>query len=130
MDSREFTHLRRKLGKTQKQMAQLLGISVKAVHSYEQGWRTVPIHVERQLFFLVFRRLGTQNGKKSCWAINKCPAHRKKECPAWEFKAGGLCWFIGGTICQGEIHKNWADKMAVCRGCQVFISLLETIDNE
>jgi DNA-binding XRE family transcriptional regulator len=42
MDSKEFIYFRKKLNKTQKQMAQLLGTSIKAIHSYEQGWRTVP----------------------------------------------------------------------------------------
>lgn len=51
MDRKEFCHIRQKLNKTQKQMAQLLGTSVKAVHSYEQGWRKVPAYVERQIFF-------------------------------------------------------------------------------
>jgi DNA-binding XRE family transcriptional regulator len=35
MDSKEFSYIRQKLNKTQKQMAQLLGTSAKAVHSYE-----------------------------------------------------------------------------------------------
>ena len=51
MDSKEFKKLRKKIDKTQKQMAQLLGVSVKAVHSYEQGWRNISPHVERQMFF-------------------------------------------------------------------------------
>jgi len=43
MESSEFVALRKKLNKTQKQMAQLLGKSVKAVHSlYRLGtWVTV-----------------------------------------------------------------------------------------
>ena len=45
MDSKEFSYIRQKLNKTQKQMAQLLGTSIKAVTSYEQGWRTVPAYV-------------------------------------------------------------------------------------
>ena len=55
MDSKEFTYIRNKLNKTQKRMAQLLGTSIKAVTSYDQGWRTVPAYVERQIFFLVSR---------------------------------------------------------------------------
>jgi DNA-binding XRE family transcriptional regulator len=55
MTSKEFKRFRKKLEKTQRQMAQLLGVSIKAVHSYEQGWRSVPVHVERQIFFLVSR---------------------------------------------------------------------------
>ena len=55
MDSKEFSRFRKRLNKTQKQMAQLLGVSIKAVHSYEQGWRSVPAHVERQMFFFDFQ---------------------------------------------------------------------------
>ena len=52
MDSKEFSYIRQKLNKTQKQMAQLLGTSLKAVHSYEQGWRSIPAHVELCLAFI------------------------------------------------------------------------------
>jgi DNA-binding transcriptional regulator YiaG len=65
MDKTEFKFLRSKLEKTQKQMAQLLGTSLKAIHSYEQGWRTVPVHVERQIFFLVSRQKENRRGNRS-----------------------------------------------------------------
>ncbi len=42
MDSVEFSLFRKKLQKTQKELAQLLGTSLKAIHSYEQAWRTIP----------------------------------------------------------------------------------------
>ena len=42
MQSEEFVLIRKKLNKTQRELAELLGVSIKAVHSYEQGWRTVP----------------------------------------------------------------------------------------
>ena len=36
---------------------------------------------------------------------------KKEMCPAWEFEAGDLCWFISGTICDGNIHhKNLERK--------------------
>jgi DNA-binding XRE family transcriptional regulator len=38
MDDKEFLRARKILEKTQKQLAELLGSSIKAVHSYEQGW--------------------------------------------------------------------------------------------
>ncbi len=123
MDSSEFKEFRQQLDKTQKQMAQLLGVSLKAIHSYEQGWRTIPPAVERQLYFLVSRKNIGTNNSKACWRIKKCPPARKKQCPAWEFKSGNLCWFINGTICEGTVHKDWKDKMEVCRSCEVFTSL-------
>lgn len=130
MHSKEFSYFRKKMNKTQKQMAQLLGTSIKAIHSYEQGWRLIPPHAERQMFFLLSNIKGIKKGQKSCWTIKKCPAKLKKQCPAWEFKAGKLCWFINGTICEGTAQKTWKEKMKICRSCDVFISLLETIENE
>ena len=124
MDSEMFLQARKKLGKTQKQLAELLGTSLKAVHSYEQGWRLVPAHAERQLFFLLSRMRGHNKGQKMCWVIKKCPSDRKKQCPAWKFHAGRLCWFINGTICEGTVQKSWQEKMKICRSCEVLSSLL------
>lgn len=126
MDRKEFLQARKKLAKTQKQLSELLGVSIKAVHSYEQGWRKVPAHVERQIFFLLSRlHAGTEDKpQKPCWVIKKCPPQRKKQCPAWEFQAGKLCWFINGTVCECQAQKNWKDKMAICRECEVLSSLL------
>jgi len=124
LESKEFSQFRKKLKKTQKQMAELLGTSLKAIHSYEQGWRSIPTHVERQLYFLLSRSRDSQSGRKSCWAIKKCPPDQKKQCPAWEFRSGKLCWFINGTICEGTPHKNWREKMEICRTCEVLTSML------
>ena len=55
MNRHEFRNIRRRLAKTQKEIAQLLGASVKAIQGYEQGWRAIPTHVERQLFYLISR---------------------------------------------------------------------------
>ena len=58
--------------------------------------RSVPAHVERQVFFLISRqRDGENGGPQKCWTAKKCPPQRKKQCPAWEFRAGELCWSCG-----------------------------------
>jgi hypothetical protein len=123
MNSDEFTAMRKNLGKTQKQMAELLGTSLKAVHSYEQGWRNVPAHAERQLLFLFSRKQEHETKRRPCWTIRDCPPELKLRCPAWEFQAGKLCWFINGTICEGIVHKDWREKMKQCRDCDVFSHL-------
>jgi len=105
-------------------MAQLLGTSEKAIQGYEQGWRKVPMHVERQVLFLVSRLREKKKDLKPCWVIKKCPPKRKKQCPAWEFRSGRLCWFINGTICEGKVQKNWHEKMKICRSCEVFSTFL------
>ncbi len=124
MDEKEFVHFRKRLGKTQKELSQLFGTSVKAVQGYEQGWRSIPGYIERQLIFLTAVATGKNETVKSCWVIKKCPPDRKKKCPAWEFRAGKICWFINGTICEGVVQKDWKEKMMICRTCEVFRPLL------
>ncbi len=128
MDSNEFLKFRKHLNKTQQQIAELLGLSVKAVHSYEQGWRNVPTHVERQLYFLLSRLKGGDEGVRPCWVVKKCPPERKKQCPAWEFQAGKFCWFINGTICECKARKTWKDKIKTCKECEVMQVLLEELE--
>jgi len=125
MKNEEFVVARKKLDKTQKEISQLLGVSVKAINSYEQGWRSIPTHVERQTFFLLSRKKGRQSlPKKNCWAVKKCPPKRRKECPAYEYKAGKFCWMINGTICKGKPQLSWKEKMKICRECDVILNLL------
>ena len=124
----EFSTTRRYLGKTQSQMAQLLGVSLKAIQSFEQGWRKIPVHTERQLLFL--RALKNASPKKGrlCWVVRKCPMEIRQNCPAWELQAGYLCWFINGTICQGQVQSSWRKKMEICRQCKVFRTMLPPLE--
>jgi hypothetical protein len=85
----------------------------------------VPPHVERQIFFLLARhRYAGTKSQRACWTIKKCPPARKKKCPAWEFRAGKICWFINGTICECKVQENWQEKMKICRQCEVLKPLL------
>jgi len=74
--------------------------------------------------------MGLQKKTSRCWVRKKCPEIKKKNCPSWEFHAGDLCWFISGTICDGEIHSSWKEKMKICRSCEVFTSMLDAIEDE
>jgi len=121
MDAKEFIRLRRILNKTQKQIAQLLGTSLKAIHSYEQGWRAIPGHAERQMLYLLSKKVG---GGQKCWTVKRCPPPRRRKCPAYEFKAGDVCWFVNGTICECQEMDSWEKKIAICRQCEVFEGLL------
>jgi DNA-binding XRE family transcriptional regulator len=127
MESDQFKSIRAKLEKTQKEIAQLLGVSIKAIHSYEQGWRKIPHHVERQLLFLLFKTYHKQGRPlDKCWDILGCPDRVQKTCPAWEFNAGDLCWFINGTKCSGNARSSWNEKMEKCQKCKVFKSIFQT----
>jgi hypothetical protein len=124
MNKSEFSKARTRLGKTQTKMAELLKTSPKAIQSYEQGWRAIPAHAERQLLFLLSMK-GSKKGQKPCWTLKKCAPERKLNCPAWEFKAGSLCWFINGTMCEGKAQRDWQSKMKICRSCEVMAPLFE-----
>jgi DNA-binding XRE family transcriptional regulator len=120
MNNEEFQASRQQLKKTQKQLSELLGTSLKAIQSFEQGWRKVPVHIERQILFLLAFHKEKAKEVLPCWHIQNCPEERRRVCPAWEFNAGHLCWFINGTICEGRPRVSWSSKMSICRRCKVF----------
>ena len=120
MNQQEFQASRQQLGRTQKQLSELLGTSLKAIQSFEQGWRKVPIHIERQVLFLLTLQNDKAKQARPCWEVRKCSLETRRDCPAWDFNAGNLCWFINGTMCQGKPQTNWSSKMKVCRKCEVF----------
>jgi hypothetical protein len=121
---KEFSTARQYLGKTQSQMAQLLGVSLKAIQSFEQGWRNIPVHIERQVLFLLASKKSPPRKERPCWVIRKCLMEIRQNCPAWEFQVGNLCWFINGTICQGRTQESWQKKMKICRQCKVFQTMV------
>lgn len=129
MEKQEFSAIRVRLNLTQKSMAELLGRSLRAVQSFEQGWRRIPENVERQLLYLVFMKEMKGREFVPCWELKNCPDEKKKKCPAWEFNTGHLCWFINGTICQGEAHKGWNEKLDACRRCKVFDPMNECLQD-
>ncbi len=127
MNKKEFSKIRFHLGKTQKQMAQLLGVSLKAIQSFEEGWRKIPVHNERQTLLLLALKKNTLSVDAPCWSAKKCPQEIRLKCPAWEFNAGQICWFVNGTICQGKPQIDWAKKMQLCRKCGIFKSVLSSV---
>ena len=127
MDKNEFSRIRNYLGRTQNQLAQLLSISTKAVESFEEGWRNIPAHVQRQLLLLLY--LKNSDGKEftPCWEIRKCPSKWRNSCIVWEYKSNYLCWFINGTFCRGKNQDEWSKKIEICRQCKVFQSIFKTL---
>ncbi len=121
MTKQEFTEIRKKLGKTQKHLAGLLGISLKTIHSYEQGWRAVPAYIERQLYFLVIHQRSDTKDLLPCWEVKNCGV--KDDCPAWEFQSGHLCWFLCGTLCECTNDATAKNKLETCKKCSIFKKL-------
>ena len=120
----DLRSVRDALGKSQGELAKLLGASKRAVQSYEQGWRPVPAHIQKSaalLLFLNWRRNQFLLGRKCspCWVIRKCTAAVRAKCSVFKFGAGDLCWLLTGARCHGRTEKSWEAKMARCRSCEV-----------
>jgi hypothetical protein len=119
--------VRQELGRSQKEMAELLGVSAKAVQSYEQGWRHMPPHVEQHVLFqAILHRHPDLRKIPRCWSLNKCSTEIRKRCPSAKLKLPGLCWFITGTLCHGKPGGSWAAKRESCLECKVMESLLKS----
>ena len=124
LDASQFKTYRSEMKKTQQQMAQLLGVSLKAVQGYEQGWRNIPPAVERQLLFLIYQVRIRGKEQKPCWVGQNCQERKRRRCPAYEFNLGHLCWFVNGTLCDGKPQRSWDEKIETCRACDMFKILL------
>lgn len=120
MDSKGFSEIRKRLGKTQQQLAQLLCVSPKAVQSFEQGWRKVPVRIEREMLLLLALKVSGDRDTVPCWERKNCPMEWRDNCIVWDLKIRHFCWFVNGTSCQGRVHKNWHEKMKICQDCIVF----------
>jgi DNA-binding XRE family transcriptional regulator len=123
----EFTVFRGRLKKTQKEMADLLGVSLKAVESYEQGWRRIPANIERILYFLLFKMNQNLFGRLDrCWLEIKCAPVVRANCPAWIAREGLYCWFLTGKMCRAKKSSRLA-KDKSCFDCIFFKKRLKKI---
>ena len=118
--------LRTELGHSQREIAEVLGISKKAVQSYEQGWRKAPPHVEQTVLLqAILRRHADLRKIPHCWQVNKCSGETRRNCPSGRLQTPGFCWMLTGTLCHGQPSGSWAAKRAGCLKCPIMIRLLE-----
>jgi len=127
MNKEEFKQIRQYLRKTQAQLAHLLVTSLKGVQSFEQGWRNIPAHIERQMLFLIAMKESQHKMDIPCWKAKQCPAEMRQNCPAWDLQIRCLCWIVNGTISHGDVQDKWDDKMEKCRKCDIFKSTIPFI---
>jgi len=53
----------------------------------------------------------------TCWQVKKC---KGADCPAFG-KHNIRCWLIAGTFCGGEVQGHFAQKLATCTECEVYV---------
>ncbi|MBU1565247.1 MAG: helix-turn-helix domain-containing protein [Proteobacteria bacterium] len=122
MEIDDFYKARKKLGKTQKELAELLGLAMKTVQCYEQGSRKIPAYIEREVWYLLSNQRGIPITTEMCWDVVECGV--KEQCPAWEFQTGHMCWFICGTMCECTKGCTLEEKSGKCRSCMIIQDLL------
>ena len=115
--------IRTMLGRTQAELANALGISEKAVQSYEQGWRKVPTRVMIQLLVLLALYRKQTLDDIPCWEIRKCPTDQRERCASFTVGRGQFCWFIGDKDCHPPTPKT-SDAILPCMDCPVIQRLL------
>ena len=117
--------IREELGLSQSALAAMVGISVRAIQSYEQGWRHPSGMVERVLLLLLIaHRNGDMLASRRCWEQKNCALEIRNRCIAYVTRQGHLCWFFTGTLCEGKRKASLSDKMRTCMECGVMQVLL------
>jgi hypothetical protein len=118
---------RNALGKSQSEMACLLGISTRSIQSYEQGWREVPSYVQKLVGVMLFLKWrGGQRSVEPCWKVRPCDPQKRKLCPVHHGKAGEFCWMTCGDLCFGREGSDapWLRKIGQCQKCPAMTRFL------
>ncbi|MEI6499449.1 MAG: helix-turn-helix domain-containing protein [Armatimonadota bacterium] len=124
-DRLDLKAIRQELGLSQAQFARLVGFSVRAVQSCEQGWRKPGAALERAALLLLMAQRNPEGlSDLRCWEVMTCPPERRQECITYRTRQGHLCWFLNGTLCTNEKLQDWENKRPICQACPVFQMLM------
>ena len=120
--------IRAEMGLSQSELAGLAGISTRAIQSYEQEWRQPSELVERMLLLLLMaHRHGARLSGFRCWKQKACSPGVREKCIAYVTRQGHLCWFLTGTMCEGQRQESWSDKLRLCLDCSFMQGLLRPV---
>lgn len=117
--------VRRKIGLSQSEFADLIGGSLRTVQSCEQGWRNPSPAVEKAaLLLLMAYRHGAEFSAHTCWDSVQCSEGEREGCLVYKTRQGHLCWLLSGHICKGIRLHSWEDKKKLCAECDFFRELV------
>lgn len=126
MEKLSLKSIREHLGLTQAEFATMLGYSVRAIQSCEQGWRRPSPALEKMalLLYMAYEQ-GAAFGERNCWEVLQCSPLVRETCVAYQTRQGHLCWFLTGNMaCALTPVENWDAKKAICVECTFFQRLL------
>jgi DNA-binding XRE family transcriptional regulator len=121
---RAMKGMRESVGWTQAEAAYFLGVSKKAIESYEQGWRHPPQTVCKQMLTLVALQKGYPKGYKPCWEIMRCSPAVRDACFCARKLNGHFCWMTCSANCHQHLDGEKTEKVACCFHCPVVKQLL------
>jgi hypothetical protein len=106
------------MGWTQAETASFLGISKKAIESYEQGWRNAPDAVWKELITIAAVQHGYPKGSDPCWKVMHCSSQIRQACFCSRKMGGHFCWMTATTNCHRN-HPELRRGMMTCVTCPV-----------
>ncbi len=128
MENLDLKSVRESLGLTQDQFAAMLGYSIRAIQSCEQGWRKPSPALEKMALLLYMaHQQGGALGEHACWEALQCSPQVRETCVAYMSRQGHLCWFLTGNMaCARTRLHSWEEKKAICAACPFFQRMLES----
>jgi len=117
--------IREELSLSQSGLARLLGVSLRAVQRWEQGWRRPSGGDERaMLLLLLASRNGPRFAELACWEHVACAPDARDACIVYQCRQGHLCRLLTGNSCQGKRLRTWPEKKVGCGECEFMGTLL------
>ena len=118
-----FHRLRETMGWSRAETAAILGLSRKAVESYELGWRKVPARVWKQALTVAAIQRKYPMGTKPCWELTRCHERVSKNCLCRKLTDGRFCWMTV-TQCCHLAHLDKQMGFENCLSCPVIRQFL------
>jgi len=116
-----IAEIRRGLGRSLEEFAELLGVSADVARSYELGTRRPsPRRVRLLTLLLASHRLSTHQCAANCWEVKRCAAPARLACPAYRLNQGEMCWLLTGSFCAGNSRPAAGARGTNCPECAVF----------
>jgi transcriptional regulator with XRE-family HTH domain len=116
--------LRKVLGVSQSKLAAMLGVSTRAVQSYEQGWRRTPALVQKLAGFLLAEQWRARNpDAHPCWQVKQCSDDRREACPAFQLNASHCCWLLDSKCPDFAPGSSWSARLGACGQCSVGVRM-------
>ena len=125
VDITNLRSVREALRKSQAELADLLGLSVRAIQSYEQGWRRTPLGVQKMTLLLLC--LQRRNGRalpSPCWVTRGCDAETRAACSSREFGGGRFCWLFSSATQRCKASDGSDGSLEPCLRCPVMAGWL------